>query len=51
MKGSSIGKRPLTAHASIPTQDKANSYAQQANSRRGKVSSSPYAVARDSHKA
>ncbi len=37
IQGESAAKRPMTAHASIPSQSKGNSYAQQANNRRGKV--------------
>ncbi|DBA76795.1 TPA: hypothetical protein ACH3X2_008818 [Trebouxia sp. C0005] len=40
VQGESAAKRPLTAHASIPSQGKGNSYAQQANNRRGKASAS-----------
>jgi hypothetical protein len=39
IQGELAAKRPLTAHASIPSQGKGNSYAQQANNRRGKVRS------------
>ena len=34
MKGGSASKRPLTAHASIPSQGKASTYAQQATNRK-----------------